>query len=232
MNEHIHRSDKGTLIAAFTFGVVFVIAIILIAIFRPTPTEFEYTIFRIVIALAAAGVGAVLPGFLDVNFRNWLRAGGALAIFVVVYFFSPVGMTTVSTEVTPPKVDAKPAADEWLNYVDHADYQKAYDSMAKSFRDTYPYAQFDDIIGRTRGNLGIPINRKVYQTAPFFSPPGSKKGAYMQYIYETTFAGRSAPIYETILLFGEDGKWFVNGFLYAIKKKSGSFAPYDPASPP
>src|SRR5207249_652829 len=48
-----------------------------------------YQVFRIVLALAAGGVGAVIPGILNVNIPKVLTAGGALAVFVVVYFYSP-----------------------------------------------------------------------------------------------------------------------------------------------
>jgi hypothetical protein len=45
------------------------------------------------LALAGGGVGAVIPGFLDVSMKVGtklaLRAGGALAVFVVLYFWSP-----------------------------------------------------------------------------------------------------------------------------------------------
>jgi len=68
----------------------------LVTIF-PSPTKPQYEIFRIVIALAAGGVGAVVPGLLSLqmnlgltsNQKVVLRAGGALAVFVVVYFYSP-----------------------------------------------------------------------------------------------------------------------------------------------
>jgi hypothetical protein len=46
-----------------------------------------------VLALAGGGVGAVIPGFLDVSVtpstKFALRAGGALAVFVILYFWSP-----------------------------------------------------------------------------------------------------------------------------------------------
>ena len=85
---------------AFVFGVVFVIVLLLLAIKFPNPTPFQYTVFRIVLALAAGGVAAMIPGFLTITVSKWLRAGGALAVFAVVYFYSPAGLTgvTVKTE--------------------------------------------------------------------------------------------------------------------------------------
>jgi hypothetical protein len=75
--------------AVFVFGIIFVNAILILATVYPDPTVFQYTVFRIVLALAAAGVAAFVPGFLQVTISNWLRAGGAMAVFVIVYFYSP-----------------------------------------------------------------------------------------------------------------------------------------------
>lgn len=74
---------------AFTFGVVFVTVILILAIFFPKPTPFQYDVFKIVLALAAAGVAVEIPGFLKVKVHKFVRAGGAIAVFVIVFFFSP-----------------------------------------------------------------------------------------------------------------------------------------------
>jgi hypothetical protein len=79
----------GSRVAVFAFGVAFIITLLVLAAKYPNPTSFQYTVFRIVLALAAAGIGAFLPGFLDVQVSTSIRAGGALAVFIVVYFFSP-----------------------------------------------------------------------------------------------------------------------------------------------
>lgn len=71
------------------FGVVFLIAVIAIAIFLPNPTGLQYVIFRLVASLSAAGVVAVMSGFIEVKFGSWLRAGGALAVFAAVFWTNP-----------------------------------------------------------------------------------------------------------------------------------------------
>jgi hypothetical protein len=76
-------------ILSFAFGVAFVIVMLVISFVRPEPTSFQYGVFRTVLALAGAGTVAVFPGFIEVKFGNWLRAGGALAVFVVLYFYNP-----------------------------------------------------------------------------------------------------------------------------------------------
>lgn len=90
VREFMQKSHEKVL--AFVFGVVFVVVLLAVAFFVPNPTAFQYTVFRIVLALAAAGVAAMIPGFLQVNISTWLRAGGALAIFVIVYFYAPAAL--------------------------------------------------------------------------------------------------------------------------------------------
>lgn len=87
-------------ITAFGFGLGFVIALLLLAIFFPKPTPFQYNVFRIILSLAAAGVAATIPGFIDLNLSAGtqlaIRAGGALAVFVMVYFFNPAQLAVQS----------------------------------------------------------------------------------------------------------------------------------------
>ena len=88
-------SDKTL---AFTFGVVFVVVMLCLAVFFPNPTETQWFVFRVVLALAAAGVGAVLPGVINIQAGTVIRAGGALALFVIVYWYNPPKLVS-----SPPK---------------------------------------------------------------------------------------------------------------------------------
>lgn len=76
--------------AAYVFGVAGVITMLAITFAVPDPTDFQYTVYRIVLAIAVAGVAGVIPGLLNVQVGNFVKAAGALAVFVVVYFYSPV----------------------------------------------------------------------------------------------------------------------------------------------
>lgn len=82
-------SKKLQNILSFIFGVSFVIVLLVIAFVQPQPSSFQYSVFRTVLALAGAGTVAVFPGFIEVKLGHWLRAGGALAVFVVLYFWNP-----------------------------------------------------------------------------------------------------------------------------------------------
>ena len=79
--------------AAFAFGCIAIGIVLWLAFRAPTLSDQQFEILRIVLALAGGGVGAVVPGFLDVTVtastKLALRAGGALAVFVILYFWSP-----------------------------------------------------------------------------------------------------------------------------------------------
>ncbi len=74
---------------AMWIGIGLTVAILLLVIFIPCPSASQYLVFRIIIALAAAGLTAVIPGIININLTNGVMAGGAIAIFAVVYFFDP-----------------------------------------------------------------------------------------------------------------------------------------------
>jgi hypothetical protein len=97
--------------AAFSFGFIFVGVMLVIALLLPKPTEFQFFVFRIVLALAAAGVAATIPGFINVDIKPWVRAGGAIAVFVVIYFFSPAKLITeplLSKHAEEPQLQQQP----------------------------------------------------------------------------------------------------------------------------
>lgn len=81
------------IVIAFVFGVIFVVTMLMIAIYFPKPTPFQYNVFRVVFALAAAGIAAMIPGFINLTINPsvglLIRAGGALAVFIIVFFFNP-----------------------------------------------------------------------------------------------------------------------------------------------
>jgi hypothetical protein len=81
----------------FIFGTSFVAVMLVIAFLAPYPTKFQYEVFKIVLALAGAGCAAVMPGFIkveyvDIKYLPAIRAGGALAVFLILFFNSPAGL--------------------------------------------------------------------------------------------------------------------------------------------
>jgi hypothetical protein len=84
---------KLEIVLAFVFGCLALAAVLWLGFRSDSVNDQQFEILRIVLALAGGGVGAVIPGFLDIKMkagtRFALRAGGALAVFVVLYFWSP-----------------------------------------------------------------------------------------------------------------------------------------------
>ena len=77
---------------ALSLGVGFIVCVLVLAIFFPDPTPFQYTVFRIVLALAAGEFTAILPGFIHVNLSKVIRAGGVFGVFVIIYFYTPTSL--------------------------------------------------------------------------------------------------------------------------------------------
>lgn len=84
---------SAQVIVAASFGVTFIVVLMIIAVKFPYPTPFQYNVFRIILSLAAAGVAAMLPGFINLEINQTqalaIRAGGALAVFLIIYFYNP-----------------------------------------------------------------------------------------------------------------------------------------------
>ena len=83
-------------------GLVFLSLLFVAALLIPQPTLFQVNVFKTLLALFAAGIGALIPGFIEVDYKPYIRAGGALALFVIVYFFDPAGYTADEVTVYVP----------------------------------------------------------------------------------------------------------------------------------
>jgi uncharacterized integral membrane protein len=79
-------------VAAFAFGVLFIIVLIILAVYFPEPSSFQYLVFRTILALAAGGVVAFVPGSIHINHGKSIRAGGAVAVTVMVWLINPAGL--------------------------------------------------------------------------------------------------------------------------------------------
>jgi hypothetical protein len=87
------QTGKLEIVLAFVFGCVALAVVLWLAFRSDSLSSQQFEILRIVVALAGGGVGAVVPGFLDLHLKAGaklaLRAGGASAVFVILYFWSP-----------------------------------------------------------------------------------------------------------------------------------------------
>jgi|GEM_PF-2170121 len=84
---------------ALGIGGVLLSVLLVLAAAVPSPTQFQLLVFRTTLALGAAGLAAILPGFLTISVPAWLRAGGSLAVFVIVYKYNPAVLADLNGQV-------------------------------------------------------------------------------------------------------------------------------------
>ena len=90
-------------------GIVFIFTSIIIAFVYPEPSRYQLFVFRTVLALAAAGFAAAVPGLLNVSVNLpglTIRAAGAFASFVIVYRVNPA--TLYKVDPVPDRADPVP----------------------------------------------------------------------------------------------------------------------------
>ena len=87
------QTQRLNTILAFIFGVIFIAAILTLVVLIPNPTLAQWKVFCVVLSLAAGGVATTISGMLKVDLTFTKRAAiggtGALAVFLIVYFFVP-----------------------------------------------------------------------------------------------------------------------------------------------
>ncbi len=69
-------------------GVASLAAILAAVLFVPCPSSAQFFVFRLILALGAAGIGSILPGFINID-SGVAKAGGALGLFALVYLLNP-----------------------------------------------------------------------------------------------------------------------------------------------
>ncbi|WP_420319128.1 hypothetical protein [Ekhidna sp.] len=76
-------------VIAITFGILTLIAMIIIALININLNPFSQWLLRVVISIAAAGVAVTISGLISVEISGIVKAGGAIAVFVLVYLTNP-----------------------------------------------------------------------------------------------------------------------------------------------
>jgi len=217
------------IVAAFSFGVIFLTAILTTALFKPDPTAYQYTVFRIILSLAAAGIGAILPGLFEIR-NKVVSASGALAMFLVVFFGAPAALSPVLKEPEEIAENSQPSIEKWLKAMDSGDLRTAYKQTSERFQSQYTFDQFEHLTIQYMGPLGKVVNRKFSSTAFAQSPPGAPVGRYQYNMYETQYEKFGKPLYLSITVIGERSEWKVFGFALAARNEQGILVPFDPAT--
>lgn len=199
-------------IAVFAFGVVFLIAILVLVVLIPNPTVAQFFAFRLTMALSAAGIGALLPGFLTLDVplpvQGGIRAGGALALFASIWFMNPA---TLGVEVQPPKEDAKVIIDRFLGLTDAHDHKAAYALYATRNRERVSEEAYVNMGKQVRDPLGT-VNRRVLVSADTPNLINGVHGPFVVHTYQGRFSGSSDVWVENASTIPENGAWRISGY--------------------
>lgn len=141
----------------------------------------------VIAAVEKSGIGAVIPGILKVD-SSYVKAGGALAVFVVVFLLKPAIIGSVAHLVAPPQ-SPLPVIEGYLSAIDAGKLDAAWemlDDEAKRGvardRDAYRQAY---VGGRTP--LGAVIGRVQNGIQEVRSPSGYPVGIYRIVSFRTKF---------------------------------------------
>jgi hypothetical protein len=85
------------LITLFAFAVCGLGTLLLMTRFDSNPSQTNWFIYLTVLSLAAGGVAALLPGAMNFEVPGSLKAGGALAVVALIFYFGGSKATPVQT---------------------------------------------------------------------------------------------------------------------------------------
>jgi hypothetical protein len=107
---HQPQPNKDTQAAQIMgLGIMFLaIPLILIISRHPDANSTEFWMYRIIASLGAAAIGGSLPGLVAID-RAGIKATGAVALFVIVFFTTPKG--AAPTPTPQPVIPQNPAVD-------------------------------------------------------------------------------------------------------------------------
>ena len=194
---------------AFIFGIIFISVMLFFAVKFQNPSRFSQWVFIIVTSLAGAGIGAVIPGILKVDLP-YAKAGGALAIFVMVLLNKPALVESVAKFVPPPE-PGLPIALDYVSKVDAHMLDMAWESLdseskATVARDRVVYNQAYE---NGRYALGQVSRRIPMGTSEVTSPSGYPLGIYRIIAFRTSFLSGRCHQEKVALRGAEDMRWRV-----------------------
>jgi hypothetical protein len=172
----------------FVFGVIFLTTMLVFSVFFPNPTIWQTRVWITCLALSAAGAGAVIPGFLEVRYKNTIRATGSIALFVIVYLLQPTLETKVPS-FPEPTVDPAPIAENFLQALDEGrvlDAYNALDSDAKIIA-VPDFTTFETLYRNSRASFGAGQSRSLIASNGAVNPPGYSPGRYRTLTFRTRF---------------------------------------------
>jgi hypothetical protein len=163
---------------AFAFGVTFAGVLLVLATVIRNPTTFQIQVYLSVLALAAGGVAAVLPGFLQIEYKGYIHAGGALAIAVIFYHYGPTIADKVGT-FEEPKTPPLIVVQSFFHAMDSGDPGESWRLLSDEGRDKVgSEADWRELYKNDFVPLGHAESRFLVSKDRQVSPSGFPPGLY------------------------------------------------------
>lgn len=195
---------SAQMLLAFVFGVIFLSVMLGFSVFIKNPSPFQTQVFTTVLALAAAGAGAMIPGTAGYDGNGWMATGG-LAIGAVVWFSRPA-LARAASSFEEPKESPLMLAEAFLKDLDTGDLSAAWLKLGPVGRSAVRENQSDfaTLFANSRKQLGCPVERKLVSSGAPQAQPNVAPGLYRQAGFRTVFSpdqGRTLdPRLESVLL--------------------------------
>ncbi|MHA6298757.1 DUF4019 domain-containing protein [Devosia sp. CAU 1758] len=195
---------------AFAFGAIAAVALLLMSIFITEMSAVAQTVVIAVLALAAAGVGAVIPGMLHVEFP-FAKASGALALFLVVWFTQPAILDTAE-EINRRIIDPPPHPNyveetrPYLSLYDEGNFGAAWELLDDRAKLIWPEPSYTAILTNTATQLGPPDSnsRILVNTNAGVQLEGLHEGTFYSGTYLTRYEN-SCQHEQIVLRLQQDG---------------------------
>ncbi len=96
---HQMNQSNKKILPITIIGVIFILILIFISIKFPSTIQEYFGIYKTILAISCAGLAAILPGFININYKGFLRAGGALGVFTFIFLFVKPNENTFNVRV-------------------------------------------------------------------------------------------------------------------------------------
>lgn len=209
------RYIKGQLrldtLLAFVFGVLFVGAILYFTVTVVNPSPYQMQTFKTVLALAAAGVAAMIPGQFEFRHLPFVRAGGAIAVFALV-FLTPMQLVSSVAQFEEPAGDPAPVIQQYLEAADRGDYTALWRQIDPAAPEWFQISRegWSEIYQNARAPFGQVLARRVVSRGGARNPDGYPPGIYRHVLYLTKFSNGRACTPETVVVRATDDlRWRV-----------------------
>ncbi|WP_275627074.1 DUF4019 domain-containing protein [Pseudomonas sp. 273] len=177
---------------AFVFGVLFISVLLVLVVFVKDLSDLACWVVVVVMALAGAGFAVVLPGRLVFG-GGYIKAGGALAVFVVILINQPsivISAGKLNAKWLGAEADVTSIVRDFLAKVDRGELDQAWDSLDDVAKKTIAA---DRVLYRAVYENGrYALGNVVERSSPIggsvtVNPPGYPEGIYKVSSYRTRF---------------------------------------------